>query len=139
MVEQLERFQRDVRRTAKSKIGRRFVEFIAEVCAKFGKKLFVVVDGIDESAEAKQLSYDTLDLATNSSVLFRVFVSSWRQTNIERVLSNRLRIHLTPDLVRNDLERHLNSCFDKDETLKIMKSDIKEKIKKELLKKHQGM
>jgi hypothetical protein len=42
-------------------------------------------------------------------------------------------------LVMNDLESHLNSRLEKDERLNSMDSKTKRKVKKELLKKHQGM
>jgi hypothetical protein len=136
---QLKEFECKVRRSPEIKIGSVFVTFIAEMCVRFGKKLFVVVDGIDESVEAKELSYDMVDLATNSSALIRVLVSSRWQTDIDRVLMKKPRLHLTPALVLQDLEAHLNSRFEKDEHLKTIGASTKVKVKKELLKRHQGM
>lgn len=137
----LKEFRSEEKGTAKNKIGETFIKFIVKICATFGKKLFVIVDGIDESPEAKQLSFDMIDLAANfvPTPLVHVLVSSRPETDIERVLCHQVRIHLEKDLVSKDLETHLNWRLDNDESLKKMDNWTKKKVKKALLKSHQGM
>jgi hypothetical protein len=141
LLEHLNEFRRKGKGTAKSEIGKLFIEFIPKICKAFGKSLFVIVDGLDESPQAKQLSFDMCDLAKYSALLpdVSVLVSSRPETVVERVLSNKLRIHITEALVSNDLETHLNSRIEKDENLKAMDNSTKKKVKKGLLKKHQGV
>jgi len=99
----------------------------------------VIVDGTDEAPQAKQLSFNMVDLAAASAPLVHVLVSSRPETSIERVLCRQLRIPLTKDSVLNDLETHLNSRLDNEEGFKLMSNGTKQKVRKALLRSHQGL
>ena len=137
-VAHLEHFQNCERKTTERKIGLVFVANIVHICQRLKKTVYILIDGIDESPEAGNLSMLILQLVKDSTAV-KVLVTCRPETDIEAQFINCPRIEITEVLLTKDIDIHLQWNLDFDPKLKQMRERTKKEIKKQLLDQHQGM
>lgn len=98
--------------------------------------MYILIDGIDESPDARILSQLLIQLGVHCKWI-KLLVICRPEREIESVFANRPRIEITEALISKDIEIHLKWSLQIDEQLKTMGTNTKEEIRKYLLE-HQG-
>ena len=138
MVEHLEGIQAEVRKTSTSKIGQLFATNIVYICGAYGKELNVMVDGLDESPEAGNISEQLRAMAYRQPQVVKVLICSRHEQEILTQLTNELPLQITTSSVANDIKRHIASRFNSERKLYIIKPSTQQEITGQLLDKHGG-
>lgn len=129
-----DKFKRNARKPHLSDLEKMFVE-----CTKHLKKVFVVLDGLDECHERyRQPLLQFLCTTGHPFPNVKVFISSRREEDIANSFSGKaLEISLTKHCVMSDLEKVVRNRVSKD--LKHLQLDLQQQVIETLIQKSNGM
>ena len=142
IVDHLENFRKQERDVPDSMISRFFVKNLANQCTHLNhlRTIYVLIDGIDESQHAQELSIALTWLADNCERV-KALVTCRPEQEIEEVFNGRPvpRIDITETLISNDLQIHIDRTLELDEKFRRVRVETKTRIRENLLQHHGGM
>jgi hypothetical protein len=134
-IEPLQRFQKESRSYTNSRLVKLLVDAIFQFSKSF-REVYIIVDGIDECVSCTDLYNSLLTLADAN---IKVLVISRPERNIEEAFSRHERLEFTENFSHADISTHIDWSFEQDKRLKMIKPELQNEIKLQLLKKSDGM
>ena|SRR5579859_5991244 len=116
------------------RLAQQFVDDILSLTVAFHESI-LVIDGIDECPEPREICQLLTKLATKMKVL----VASRMARSIDAEFRNGRKLEITENWTSIDIATHLTWCFEHDPKLRKINGDLKEHIRTHLLLNSDGM
>lgn len=133
MAEFLEKLHNKGRNTPDSKLATLFLDNIVKMARSV---VYIVIDGIDECPNQPDLCKKILEM-TGEKV--KVLVTSRLERDIAGVFQNQNHLEITEEFSCQDIATHINWMFQHNDKLKILKPNMKNEMKTQLLTESKGM
>jgi hypothetical protein len=137
VITRLEALKEMEKKTPQESIGELYVRNFISMAEWRRATICIIVDGIDESRESKDIASCLRGLGTRSK-MFKVLVAS-RPDYLEDILNGVLLIEVNASTSSDDIKKHLEWCLLNDPVLKQMSHSMKMEVRGQLLPLHDGM